>query len=91
MQLLHSFWKEEAGFLIAGELILISTILVLGMVVGLTCVRNAVTHELEDVAYAFSSVNQSYRYSNLDAGRGGWGGSQRDPGNGQWDVACSGY
>lgn len=40
------------------------------MVVGLAEVSNAINQELEDVASAFGSVNQSYRYQGL-SGHGG--------------------
>ena len=62
---LQKLWTDEAGFLVSSELVLVSTILVLSMVVGLSEVSRAVNHELADVASAFSSVNQSYRYDGL--------------------------
>lgn len=65
-----SLWKDEAGFIVSAELILISTIGVLSMVVGLTEVSISINQELEDVASAFGSVNQSYRYQGL-TGHGG--------------------
>jgi Flp pilus assembly pilin Flp len=68
-----SLWKDEAGFIISAELILIATIAVLAMVVGLAEVSGAINQELEDVASAFGSVNQSYRYQGL-TGHGGYSG-----------------
>jgi hypothetical protein len=68
--------NDEAGFLISAELMMIATVLVLGMVVGLSEVSYAVNHELNDLASAFGSVNQSYRYGGMfDDGKGGFGGS----------------
>lgn len=58
-RLLH----DESGFIISSELILIATLLVLGLIVGLTEVQHAVVAELNDVADAIGSVNQSYWYS----------------------------
>lgn len=55
--------RDENGFLISAELILIATIAVLGIVVGLSEVANAVNNELEDVASAIGSMNQSYNVS----------------------------
>lgn len=74
-----TLWKDEAGFILSGELVLIATIAVLAMIVGLSEVANAVNQELEDVASAFGAVNQSYRYQGL-TGHGGasGGGSFRD-------------
>ena len=65
-----ALWKDEAGFLLSAELVLIASIAVLSMVVGLSEVANAVNQELEDVASAFGSVNQSFRYQGL-TGHGG--------------------
>ena len=53
--------QDEAGFIVSAELILISTILIVALVVGLSEVASAVNHELNDVASAFGSVNQSFR------------------------------
>ncbi len=65
MKRLHQLWKDEAGFVVSTELVLIATILVIGMVVGLATVRNAVVQELGDVALAIGSVNQSYSYTGV--------------------------
>jgi hypothetical protein len=56
-------WADEAGAIISAELILVVTILVLGMVVGLTTLRNQVIQELGDVAIAIAKVNQSFSFS----------------------------
>jgi hypothetical protein len=63
--IIRNLWEDEAGFIVATELVLVSTILVLSMVVGLTSVSHAINHELVDVASAYDSVNQSYRYDGL--------------------------
>ena len=51
---------RKGGFIVTAELLLISTILVIGLVVGLTLVRNAVVAELEDTAEAIGAIDQSY-------------------------------
>ena len=61
--ILMTLLNDENGFLVSAELVLISTILIMGLVVGLTEVSFAVNNELEDVASAIGSVNQSF-YSN---------------------------
>lgn len=58
--MLQRLWKDDAGFVVSAELILVATIAVIGLVVGLNAVRNSVTNELADVAAAIDSVNQSY-------------------------------
>lgn len=66
--MLRSFSKlasDEQGFIISAELVLVLTIAVLGMVVGLTAVRDAVTSELNDLSNAFGAVNQTNNVSGL--------------------------
>ncbi|MBI1311839.1 branched-chain amino acid aminotransferase [bacterium] len=58
-------WADEAGFIVSAELVLVSTILVLSMSVGMSEVSFAVNQELADVASAFGSINQSYRYGGM--------------------------
>ena len=70
-----ALWKDEAGFIVSAELVLIATVAVLAMVVGLSEVANAVNQELEDVASAFGSVNQSFRYQGLTGHGGSLGGA----------------
>jgi Flp pilus assembly pilin Flp len=60
-------WRDEAGFVVSTELVLIATILVIGMITGLVTVRDAVVTELADVADAISEVDQSYSYGAITA------------------------
>lgn len=88
--------NDENGFLMSAELILIGTILILGLVVGLTEVSFAVNNELEDVASAFSSMNQSYKASgSRSKGKGRRSGSgfndYSDNCDSQWDIQGSGW
>ena len=91
---LQKLWTDETGFLVSSELVLVSTILVLSMVVGLSEVSRAVNHELADVASAFSSVNQSYRYDGLFSSdrSGGYGSGYGDSSDfyGDIDIVASG-
>ena len=85
-------WADEAGFIVSAELVLVSTILVLGMTVGLSEVSFAVNQELEDVASAFGSINQSYRYEGMfDRDKATIAGSRfgddADYCDSQWDIA----
>eukprot|EP00389_Voromonas_pontica_P014609 GDKH01022687.1.p1 GENE.GDKH01022687.1~~GDKH01022687.1.p1 ORF type:complete len:69 (+),score=11.04 GDKH01022687.1:28-234(+) len=58
MKMFQQFWNDENGFVVSTELGLIATVLVLGMIVGLTTLRDQVIAELADVAAAFSNSNQ---------------------------------
>lgn len=56
----QKLWNDDKGFIVSIELILIATIAVIGLITGLTAVRDAVVSELSDVAGAVQDVNQSY-------------------------------
>lgn len=70
---LHAFWNDEVGFIVSAELVLIATILVVGLVVGLSEVQHAVVSELNDVADSVGSLNQGYLFSGLSARKSGGG------------------
>ncbi len=59
---MKKLWKDEGGAVVSAELILIITIVVIGLVVGLKEVQAAVIEELNDVAAAIGSVDQSYSW-----------------------------
>ena len=60
-----ALWRDEAGFIISAELILVATIAVLSSIVGLTSIAHAVNGELLDVANGFESLRQNPRYATL--------------------------
>lgn len=68
--LIAQFAQDDAGFLVSAELILVSTIAVLSLIVGLKEVSTAINYELEDVACAFGSINQSFGYHGLSGCKG---------------------
>lgn len=80
MHLIRRVWREEHGSVNSAELVLIVTLLVIGAVVGLTCVRNALVQELCDTAKAIGSINQSFHRHHRHHGHHGGKG-----GNGQHD------
>ena len=57
---MRKLFNDEMGFVITAELVLVLTIAVLGMVVGLTAVRDAITNEMNDLSAAFGAIDQSY-------------------------------
>lgn len=63
--LLHRLWQEDSGALLSAELMLIASILVVGVIVGLSAFRDSVVTELADVAQAIANVDQSYSYSGV--------------------------
>lgn len=67
---LRALWRDEAGFIVSAELVLIATLLVIGLVVGLSEVQHAVVSELNDVGDAIGSLNQGYKFSGLSTRKG---------------------
>ncbi len=61
----HNLWNDEAGFIVSIELILIATIAVIGLITGLTAVRDGVVSELSDVAGAVQDLNQCYMINGI--------------------------
>ena len=58
--MMKNFWMDEGGALLSMEAVLLATILVIGVVVGLSALQDAVVQELADVGAAIGSVNQSF-------------------------------
>jgi hypothetical protein len=60
-----AFVRSEDGFLLSSEALLIGTIAVLGLLVGIVSVRDAVVQELGDFSQAIGLLNQSYTYAGV--------------------------
>lgn len=58
---------NEAGFVVSTELVLVTTILVIGMVVGHTTLRDRIVTELTDSADAISTLDQTSRTVTLSS------------------------
>ena len=56
-------WAEQDGAIVSAEIMLVASILVIGVIVGLTSVRDSIVTELADVGQALANLNQSYSYS----------------------------
>ena len=74
--LMLKLWNDDRGALIATEWVFVVTILVIGLVVGLKAVQQAVVTELEDVADAVGSLSQSYSFGGTSGCCGSTNGSQ---------------
>jgi Flp pilus assembly pilin Flp len=99
--MMRKFWNDECGAVLSAELVLVMTILVIGMVVGLSEIQHAVVQELNDVAEAIGAVNQSYSYTGFEALKtaapnarksfsagSAFGDDQDDCDRNQCDIAC---
>src|SRR5688572_18818701 len=67
VSMLKRLWKDEAGAIITTELVLVSSIMVCGLVAGLSKVRDAVNGELQGLAQAISSADQSYSVAGTES------------------------
>jgi len=65
MQVLKRLWNDEGGAIISIELVLVGTVLLLGLIVGLSALRDSVNNELADVGGAVDELNQSYIYNSV--------------------------
>ncbi len=61
--LMSQLWSDDGGALIAVEWVFVATILVLGVIVGMVAVRNAVNSELAEFANAVTSLCQNYSFN----------------------------
>ena len=90
--LFTQLWTDEAGFIVSSELVLVATILILGMVVGLTEVAHNVNQELEDFGSALGSMNQSFVYSGFSGAKAWVAGSSFrdtiDSCDSECDIVC---
>jgi Flp pilus assembly pilin Flp len=61
--MLKRFWNDDQGALIAIEFLFVAVITVIGIVVGLTAIRNAVNAELTALADAILALNVGFTVS----------------------------
>jgi len=64
-KMILGFVRGEEGFLLSTEALLIGTIAVLGLIVGLAEVRNAVVQELGDFSQAVAFLSQDYAFTSV--------------------------
>jgi hypothetical protein len=56
---LQRLWNDQSGFIVTMELVLIATITGLGLIVGLTMIRDALVSEMADIAQSIAGISQS--------------------------------
>jgi Flp pilus assembly pilin Flp len=61
--MLKRLWRDDEGAVLASEFVFLVTALGIGTVAGLASVRDAVNHELTEVANAHLSLSQGYYLS----------------------------
>jgi hypothetical protein len=60
-QTIHSMWQEDDGVL-SFDWVLLVTIVVFGLVSGITVMRDAIIDEFGDTSEATLNIDQSYTY-----------------------------
>lgn len=65
--ILRGFLRDEGAFLLSSESLLLGTVCVIGLIVGLAEVRNAVVEELGDFSDAVASLSQDYAYTSVSS------------------------
>ena len=60
--MLKNLWNNESGFILSAELVLVLTIGVIGVITGLAHIQLALVQELNDVAGAIGSIDQSFNF-----------------------------
>jgi Flp pilus assembly pilin Flp len=61
--MMRKLWKDDCGALIAMEFLFVATILVIGIIVGLTAVRSAINAELTELGNAILALSQGFLIS----------------------------
>lgn len=94
--ILRRLWNDESGNASVIALLLITTIVAMGAVVGLASFRNQIVQEFGDVGVALESLDQSFAYEiQIDTDADGTfdqtiEGSYDDPDTTLEDPACAG-
>ena len=65
----RQFLSDECGMVVSTEAVLIATVLILGMIVGLSSIQQAIVAELNDVGDGLGNTNQSFYSSGFSKGK----------------------
>ena len=93
MLIINGLWRDENGFIVSSELVLLASVILIPLLVGMQTVRNSVVQELADVGQAIGVVSQTYWYSGV-AGRFSYASGSRfydqpDQGESNWRNGCN--
>lgn len=59
------FWNDQEGFVLTAETVMLGSVLVIGVIAGVSGIRTAVLQELNDVACAIGSLDQSFFFGDV--------------------------
>ena len=60
MGVFRELWSDEAGVILSAEAVVLGAVGVVGLTAGLSTVSSSVDSELQDLAFAIRSLDQSY-------------------------------
>ena len=86
-KMMKRLWSDEAGLVLSAELVFMSSIVVIGMIVGLSAARDGVASELSDVGSAVTEYNQGYLVNGITGHGASVAGSNFADGLDYCDVA----
>ena len=58
-------WRDDRGVVVSAELIVIVTVVVLGLLVGLTSLRDQMVQEFGDLGAAIGALDHSYSFASF--------------------------
>jgi Flp pilus assembly pilin Flp len=76
MRKLSQLWQDDRGAVLATEYLFLVTILIIGLVVGLTGLRTAINAELTELGNAILALSQGFTVNGTSGLGGGTDGSQ---------------
>lgn len=76
MRRLHTLWNDDCGAIIAAEYLFVCTILVIGIIVGLAGLREAIVVELTETGNAILALSQGFTISGMSGDFGDVDGAQ---------------
>ncbi|MFN4918379.1 MAG: hypothetical protein ACK5MM_03075 [Planctomyces sp.] len=63
----RSFFRCQSGAVVSAELVVVGTMVVIGLITGLSAVQNSINSELLDLSSAFNALDQSYGFTGYEA------------------------
>ena len=63
-QHLRRIWRDECGSVLSVEVLMLTTLLAIGLMVGVKSIRDSAVTEWADFAQAFANLDQSYHVPN---------------------------
>jgi len=58
----NAFWADESGMILSAEAALLGTVGIVGATVGLSAAAHAIDDELQEMAFAIRSLDQSFAF-----------------------------